>query len=56
VANYNHIQRYNIFNTSENDYKTKLSELSIWDLKDLIEIWLYRYDENKKINNLTLRK
>jgi hypothetical protein len=29
VANYNHIQRYNIFNTSENDYKTKLSELSI---------------------------
>lgn len=56
VSNYNHIQRYNIFNTNENDYKTKLSELSVWDLKDLIEIWLYRYDENKKANILTLRK
>lgn len=41
---YKEIERYDLFSTNEADYD---KDLTAWDIKDLIEIWLYRLDLKK---------
>ena len=43
---------FEIFNQKEEDYN---AVATIWDVKDLLEIAVYRYDKAKNENTLKLR-
>lgn len=46
MKDYIHIPRSQIFTTSEADYS---KQITAWDIKDLIEIAIFRYTENQKL-------
>lgn len=52
MKEYVNIKRYNLFNTSDADYS---KTANIWDIKDLIEIAVFRFDEKKNSNTLTTK-